>query len=274
MDNLDSILEWTKSLKQEIQNVNFPDDDIRKDYLRMTYDVAYCYYEGYSLFKIFGIINEHGAAFHSNILPYEKHFQRLREMATEQVLQQSYINSLNRNLLIGAWSTFEFCVTVLCEGILDEQGIEKLLQYEYRDISKTIGNQLDEGVLDKLIAKKIKHHLTHVPIVMKTDQLFKRAKKGYGRDIDDDKAFLVFLGRLRNSHHSNFVYYGNKYEFTFGNAHYRFHNGKSVGVDDPFAPSLKLNFHLISNLKNIWKELVRSIHHPEPIINPFDISLE
>jgi len=271
--NLDFILDWTKKLKQEIQAIDFLDDDIRKDYFRMTHDVAYCYYEGYSLFKIFGIINQHDAYFHNSIIPYEKHFQQLRELATKQTLQRSYVNSLNRNLLIGAWSTFEFCVTALCEGILDEKETEKLLQFEYRDILKIVKIQLNDAVLDKLKMKKVKHNLIHVPIIRKTDQLFKRTK-GYGRNVDDDKDFLVFMSKLRNSHHSNFIYYDKDYEYRYGNAYFRFHNGKNVGIDDPFEPTPKLNFYLIGNLKNIWKELVCSIHHPEPIINPFDASLE
>lgn len=100
---------------------------------------------------------------------------------------------------------------------------------------------------------------------------FKKAR-GYGRNINEDKVFLVFMGKLRNSHHSNFIYYGKDYEFTYGNAHFRFHDGKSVGIDNPFEPTPKLNFYLIGNKKNIWKELINCISFDGKVINPHDLS--
>ncbi|OYX81665.1 MAG: hypothetical protein B7Y83_16980 [Flavobacteriales bacterium 32-34-25] len=113
--------------------------------------------------------------------------------------------------------------------------------------------------------------MTHISVNKKTDFLFKKVV-GYSRTINEDKEFLLFLGKFRNTMHTNFIYYGNDYNFKFGNAYFQFENGKMVKWYDPFndnfVASPKLYFALMSELKKIWKALILSIPHKNIIQYP------
>ena len=113
--------------------------------------------------------------------------------------------------------------------------------------------------------------MTHISVNKKTDFLFKKVV-GYSRIINEDKEFLLFLGRFRNTMHTNFIYYGNDYSYKFGNADFQFENGKMVKWYDPFndnfVVSPKLYFALMNELKKIWKALILSIPHKNIIQYP------
>jgi hypothetical protein len=86
--------------------------------------------------------------------------------------------------------------------------------------------------------------------------------------MNADKDFLLFLGKWRNTMHTNYIYYGKDYEYKFGHAHFKFENGKIVKWYDPFEPSPRLYFYLIGNLKDIWAVLIRSIKYDKIIEYP------
>lgn len=265
MNYSDFILKWTEDLKAEIETLAFNKNDIRIDYFSLTYDVAYCYYRGFILLEFSEFINKGQIGFSKEIYNYKVHIDRVAETFKQPILRASHFNSLNRNMIFDAWSTFELCVTTFCIGICSPQELNKLLEFQY---TETVG-KIKEGKLndseDAEIRKlTIKRHLTHVPINRKTDLLFKKSQ-GYGRDKKKDKEYLRFLGKFRNTTHSNFIYYGNNYEYKFGDAHFIFNDGENVKWKDPFSPSPKLYFYLIGELKEIWKELSNSIKHPSLI---------
>ena len=125
-------------------------------------------------------------------------------------------------------------------------------------------SEKEDGEIRKLT---VKNHLTHVPITRKTDFLFKKSN-GYSRNQNQDKEFLRFFGKFRNTQHTNFIYYGNDYEFKFEHSHFVFRDTKLVKWTDPFSPSPNLYFYLIHELKEIWKELIRTIEHKDLIQYP------
>jgi hypothetical protein len=268
MKDADFILNWTEDLKAEIKSLAFAHDDIRKNYFELTYDVAYCYYRGFILLDFSDFINNGYIVFKKEIYENKIHIDRVAETTKNPILKKSHFNSLNRNFLIDAWSTFELCVTTIAEAITTEDEKNKLLMHQYNDIKTLIKKiELTEFVdlnIQKLIKKD---HLTHVPITRKTDLLFNKAYD-YGRNKQCDKEFLKFLGKFRNTLHTNFIYYGKDYEYKFGDAHFIFQDGKIVKWADPFFPSPKLYFYLIGNLKEIWKELINSIKHETLIKYP------
>ena len=268
MNDADFILKWTEDLKAEIKTLTFQEDDIRKDYFNLTYDVAYCYYRGFILLKFSDFINKGQIAFNKEIYNYKVHINRVAETVKHPILRASHFNSLNRHMLIDAWSAFELCVTTFCNGICSKQELDKFLEFQYIEIIKGIKERKLNDAEDAEIRRlTIKGHLTHVPITRKTDFLFKKSKC-YGRDKEKDKEYLRFLGKFRNTLHTNFIYFGKDYEYKFGQAHFVFKDNKIVKWYDPFKPTPKLCFYLIGELKEIWKELVRTIEYPELIRYP------
>lgn len=184
------------------------------------------------------------------------------------LLAKSQMNYFNRNLLIDTWSTFELCVTIFSGALCSEKEYQKMLTHHYRDICKTLANtQINEIDAERLFELTKKNHLTHVPITRKTDFLFTKASNYY-RDVNKDKDFLIFLGKWRNTMHTNFIYYGKNYEYRFGDAHFIFENGKILKWIDPFEPSPKLYFYLVGNLKDIWATLIASIKYEDLIPYP------
>ena len=266
MQNSDFILDWTENLKKEIAELPFNEDDIRKDFFGLLYDACDNYYKGYLLLEFSTFINEGKISFDNSIS--KVHVSRVLEIARYPILTASHLHYLNRNLLFDAWSTFELAVTTFCIALANEHEKEKLLHHQYRDIFKSLkGIDISQNSLLKIRDCVQKHHLSHVPITRKTDFLFTRAKYHF-RDSKKDRDFLLFMGKFRNTSHANFIYHGKDYEYKFGNARFKFENGKIVKWIDPFEPSPKLYFYLIGQLKDIWAALINSIQHDKTILYP------
>jgi hypothetical protein len=266
MKNSDFIIEWVENLKSEMNRLPFIEDDIRKDFYGLINDIAYCYYRPYLLYEVSTLTNQQKLDF--GALGENKHIKAIKALTKNSTSAKSHFNSLNRNFILDAWSTFEICVNTFCQGICSEVEIEKLLNHKYSEIKKILPkNKLTDSELNELKIKLMTKHLTHVPIVRKTDILFKKAI-GYSRNIEDDKKFLLFFGGLRNTMHSNFIHYGNSFEYAFGNAKFIFNNGELVKWYDPFEPTPKLYFYLVGNLKEIWKALIDAIKFDEIIYYP------
>ncbi len=93
---------------------------------------------------------------------------------------------------------------------------------------------------------------------MKTDQLFKVLKNTDfdSEKVKQDKEFLNFFGKLRNSVHSNYIYYGKDYEFNHVGMTYKFEKGKPIKQD----PLSDLSFFNLSiELRNVYQRLIEKI---------------
>lgn len=269
MKDSNFIFNWTERLKSEISLMPFSEDDIRKDFISLIYDVSYAFYRGFILLKISELINKHQIAFDTKVYnDFKIHAGRISETVNHPTLITSHINALNRQLLVDSWSTFELCITTLCESVLNENEKEKLLEHQYRDITKTLKQtEIVSEELNRLKRITKKYHLTHVPISRKIDTLFKKTTN-YKRNIKRDKDFLNFLGKFRNTIHTNFIYHGVSFEYSFGEAHYLFEDNKIVKWSDPFRPSPRLFFHQTRELIDIWRELVMRIEYSGEILYP------
>lgn len=268
MEDLDFILDWTEKLKISIEELPFGRDDIRIDFLGMLYDAAYNYYRGYIGYKMSGLIKNGDILFkEEKTAKLDRHIRRFLETSISPILSKSQCNYLNRHFLTDVWSTFELCVTILVEALIDKDDLDKMLLHHYKDIRKCFKNSvIDEVDMEALIASTKKSHLTHVPVTRKTDFLFR--KSSYFRNTIRDKEFLIFLGKWRNTMHSNYIYFGKDYKYEFGNAVFLFKNGEMVKWIDPFEPSPKLYFHIMGNLRDIWVTLIKSIKHEATIPYP------
>lgn len=258
MNDLDFILNWTEELKQEIQTFEFERNDLRTSFLLLTYDISYCYYRGYMILTLADFINDEKIVFARSLTNYENHIKRLAETTKLPPLKVSYTNHLNRNFFIDTFSAFELSVTDLCKEVSNQEELKKLLEFHHSEIVKIIKSKIQENEINKIRDKTVKEHLTHVPITRKTDFLFNKVK-GYSRNKEKDREYLKFLGKLRNTIHSNYIYQGNDYEYNFGQAHFIFKNNERVVWSDPFEDTPKLLLYIIGELKQIWKELSTTI---------------
>ncbi|TWJ03338.1 hypothetical protein JN11_00876 [Mucilaginibacter frigoritolerans] len=268
MEDVDTLLKWTDDLKKEISQLSFQENDIRRDFYGLLFDVTYNSYISFAGQKLFESIKDGDVILSDKLSISDKHVERLMEASIFPIRSRSQRNYLNRHLLIDAWSNFELCTTFFVEAICKDDELENLLGHHFRDIYKCISkSNLNENERENLLKLTRKTHLTHVPITRKTDFLFKRAINYY-RDAQKDKEFLIFLGRFRNTIHTNFIYYGKDFEYRFGHAHFKFENSKLVKWIDPFEPSPKLYFYLLGQLKDIWTVFVNAINHDSLIPYP------
>ena len=90
--------------------------------------------------------------------------------------------------------------------------------------------------------------------------LFKYCNE-YPGSKDEDRDFLNFLSKFRNTIHANFVYFGKDYEYFFENeAHFIFENSKQVIWTNPYNDDGSiLMIYILDKLKKIWKKLINGI---------------
>lgn len=233
LEQLDFMLDWIENLKIEIVKLPYNENDYRKEYFQTSLRNTSQYYIGYMTFVKAQLLFNNKITLTDEFKGYQRHKEKITELAYQYDKQDAYYHSLNHRMFIMAWSLFEFY------------------------ISKVYSNVTTK-----------KESTSFIPIYKKIKYLFANIK-GYSRNIKEDKAFLHFFGSLRNTMHSNFIFYGKNYEFRFGDAHFVFNNGKRVEWSDPFdnihVPSPMLYFHLVGNLIQITKEIFKCYPHEEVI---------
>lgn len=260
MKSSDFISDWIKNLRLEAGSLTLQEDDVRLSFFALINDIAHCYYRNYLLVEISTLINQKKIRYDS--IKDNKHLKIIEALIKNERSYASHFNSMNRQLLVDSWSTFELCLNTFSEAILDKQAINKLLNSRFRDIiNKEIKDTLSDEIIEKFRMTLAYDNLTHVSITRKIDAIFKMTK-GYRRDVKNDKAFLLFYLKFRNSMHGNYIYRGNDFRYEFGDAKFEFADGKQIIWNDPFHGTPELFFYLMGNLASIWKEIISA--------NPFE----
>jgi hypothetical protein len=216
------------------------------------------------MYKLSSYILGGGLVFSSDIKDFDSHNQRLIEISRFDALKRSYSNNLNRGFFIWSFSNFEVCVTIFCNAVLSDEKIEHLLNHSLNEITAILKNiPIDEKILLNLNKNLRKSHLTHVPLIRKIDMLLKACGNQYFGDKNDDREFLVFLSRFRNTVHSNWVYFGKDYEyFLFNGAHFIFRNGMQTVWSNPYNDDgTRIFIDIFDCVKEIWRKLISNISH-------------
>lgn len=266
MKNSDFIIDWVENHRSIVKQFAFVENDVRLDFFGLINDIAYCYYRNYLLFEISTLMSQKKISV--DFVKNNKHIKAVEFLTRGKETSLSHFNSMNRQLLVDSWSTFEMCLNIFATSVLNQEEINKLLNTNYSNAVKAIGkNILSEEQLEKLKVSLTQENLTHISITRKIDSIFKIVK-GYSRNIQDDKKFLLFYLKFRNSMHSNYIYYGKSFEYEFGHAKFIFINEKQIVWSDPFKETPKLYFHLMGNLRDIWKAIILTIPFEERINYP------
>ncbi|NVM63827.1 hypothetical protein FHW88_002116 [Mucilaginibacter sp. SG538B] len=269
MEDLDFLLNYTEDLKIEIEKLPFERDDIRIVYFTYYFDVVYNLYISKSMRELSSQISRRNISITKELLEQsDKHIQRLIEAADLEVLIKSFNNNINRSFFLDAFSSFEVCLNVLVEAIISPDEIDHVLRYSLNEVSQILKMaDLSDSAQKKLEKLLVKNHVTHVPYIRKIELLFKYAGKRYDGDVKNDREFLNFLSKLRNTIHTQWVYFGKDYDYLFkDNAHFIFKNGKQVIWTSPYDDGGAMLFiDIFDRLKEIWKKFIFGISFENPI---------
>jgi hypothetical protein len=237
---------------QAVQNdLPFTPNDVRSYYFGMLKSLLLGYYHNF-------LSLEMSAAVASNVSVQKalsitpNQLQRITKLFSSALSMSGHISNFNRNLLISKWSAFELLITTLCEKILPQDNQQELLSFEYEEMKKRLKLQEDDAARGKYTQK----HLAHVPMPRKYGRLFDVIKRPYSRNLKEDKQFLIFMGDLRNTVHSNFIYYGQEQKtYNFNGINFEFIPNRVVRYNNPDQYGLKLQLDLFQKLCEISLEL-------------------
>jgi hypothetical protein len=235
----------------------YVDYDIRKDHFLYSIDILKAYQRGVTTFEISKMVIEEKLSEKVKDDLLRRYVNEYGQISTVDKINFSHRNQINRSVVIDSWSQFEFSITTICEFVLKGPELDTLFSEKYDEIVKAVGQQsVSDEVKEKLKKKLIEKHLTHIPITRKCDKLFKYCKN-YKRDIDADKKFLQFFGKIRNTMHSTYIYFGNNFEYVFSDIRTVFENGKPVYHRQPVG--LKFYFDLAIELNKVFTAIVSAI---------------
>lgn len=268
---LNFMLNWTEELKNEIAELPYQKDDIRADYFKTNYTNTYHYYIDYILFFKSELLKDSLISLQEDFKDFNVHLHRLSEITISEYLKQGHFNVINQRVFVMAWSLFELAISTFYTVVVNEEELQKQYHETYNDVLRCI--DIKDGKEEKLKKLLIKKSIHQIPIVRKYNYLLK--SKQYSRNVEEDKEFLKFFGTLRNTMHSNFIFYGKDFDFKFLDSEFLFENGKEVRWSDPYetgvVPSTILYFKLIGYLNSIVKEIfISNPHHyliPYPDLN-------
>ena len=266
MENLEHINNGLKNLLAEIEALPLGTEDMRTSYLELTLHVFNLYYIQWNTVQSARIIAQ------KRFLVTEQERYALSVFGTS-VSDPSFFhmrrNSAYRGLLIESWSTFEFCLTYLCDLLFTDEVKKALLEEDLNDIDKMLSvYSLSEPHKQKLNKIFVRGHLTHVPMTRKYNKLYSLFKRHYSGNWIEDSSFLEFFGKYRNTMHTNYIYQGNNKEYIFLGTTYHFVNGEAVSHSN--EPTIDNMFDLAVKLKDTCKRIFDAVQHPEVIPFPSD----
>ncbi|MFD1873887.1 hypothetical protein [Hymenobacter bucti] len=266
MEDLEYIKQETDKLVAEIHSHPLSTDDIRRSFLELILHTFNLYYIQWDTIQSARIIQP-------KPIPVTKEERYILNVFVNSVVEKQYYqmrsNSNYRNLFLESWSTFEFCLTYLCEELLDEVTKKELLEYDLKEINKTLLKyNLSDADNQKIEKIFYRNHLTHVPVTRKYNKLYSLYKKFYTGNWTEDSAFLEFYGKYRNCMHTNYIYHGKDKEYTFFGITYFFIDSEVVSQNKEATSSNKLD--LAIQLKNICRRLFDAIQHPGLLPFPAD----
>lgn len=258
------VLEKIKSLGEEIEAQNYHKDDVRNYFYGMLQTTLVSYARGYLFLELSRNVKNNELLFPKDLISFRQ-YDLIKKTALEFKNEVSYLSHHHQNLLIGSWSIFELLITILCESLLETNIKQTLLTHKFDDVVKKLKIPDDPEIRAKFSEKK----LTHVPITRKYSELFKLFKGKYSRNESTDKQFLEFYRDLRNTIHTNYIFFGSApKEFKFKEITFNFVPNEVIKYGDPAPLSPKLYIELIIELKDITTAILESINHKELIPYP------
>ena len=136
--SLDELLELTENIKIEITNLEWHEDDVRHSFFGLYYSTIYDFYIGKASYNLAEHIGQGNVLFKEEVYDFNPHAKRLYEIQAQPILSAGYHNALNRYIIFGAWTTFEFSVSLIFDFLVDD--------YEYESIIKQLNAKLIKAI--------------------------------------------------------------------------------------------------------------------------------
>ena len=257
------MVKWNEIIKSEINKTQAVGFELLKNGMNPK-DVRFSFYELFqNLYNFYYRIylNQDSRSFKEASDKIYKNIQGQDDKSDKL----NMIANANSNLIISTWSIFELCISQICKALLDKDSISKLLKSNYNRIMKVLKDSVELGIKDKLLKNHQTKFIEHVSINLKMDKIFSLMKyENYKRD----KEFLLFYGKLRNSIHSNYVYYGNPYKYNFKDHEFIFTPNRPI-KQKPINWEQDLTiFYLTVELKEVYSRIINNFNYQELIFDP------
>ena len=247
---LDELLDLTEEIKIEISELKWHEDDVRHSFFGLYYSGVYDFYIGKATFRLDEYIGQKKVAFTEDVYAFAPHAKRLFEIQGQPVLSAGFHSSLNRNLIFGTWTSFEFSISLIFDYLVSDQEYESIIRKLNSKLVKSISS-LEES--NKILILDSLKKSSFVPLLRKFNFIVKRMKNCYPENLEADRAFIEFVGKLRNCMiHSNGYYRGNYYKYEIGETVFEFVD-KQIFSQTGSNPFVYLEIAI--KLKDIFKKL-------------------
>jgi hypothetical protein len=250
---------WIENLESHTIQCPFPFESPLNKFLEDIYHVGVSFYMGIETWQVcFSLLEE---------LPKRKielTFQEkyLDDRLLQEVHQINYQGSINRLLIIDAWSVFESNLYDVIREYLNQETIVYLCKQGVREYMSLVKRSEVVGLdLAKIDKKRTVNEVSKLPIPYLLTEVFKLCEN-YQGDYKEDIKFLENLGRWRNMMHNSFVNYGTELDFSVGRFRYFVPRNGSITLLDSDGNQVShiSGFPLlIDRLIEIWENFSLSI---------------
>jgi hypothetical protein len=265
---LDDLLELTQNIKQEIASLSWHEDDVRHSFFGLYYSSISDYYIGKVSFQLAEYLGSGDVMFTSSVYSFNPHAKRLYEIQDHPLLRAGYHNDLNRYVVFGVWTSFEFSVSLIFDYLVTEHEYETIVKQLNAKLIKVI-SKLEER--SKTLVFEVLKKSSFVPLMRKFDFISKRLDGCYGESRKDDRKFVEFVSKLRNCMiHSNGFYKGGEFTYNFAGTDFEFRNKEMFNQRGTnqfvyFEIALKLK-EIFVNITKCTKD-IEFVEYPEDGFN-------
>ncbi len=253
---LKELLDYTENYKSEIRSLEFNIQDVRYSFFGLMYSNLHYYYIGKVNYKLFEHIGNKNIEFKSQIFDFAEHVISLYDIQKNEVLSYGYKGNLDRYIFSNSWTTFEHSVSLIFDFVIDSKERENIILDMNNNIKKKIFPKLTDE--DKKILLDELKKSSFIPLGRKFNYITKRNEECYIGDLKEDREFIIFIGKIRNSLlHSNGLYKRNDYSYTFNGVNFKFKDGEIFQQN--YTKNDFLYFELSVRIISIFKSLINCV---------------
>lgn len=262
---LDELLALTENIKIEISELVWHEDDVRHSFFGLYYSGIYDFYIGKTTFRLAEYLGQGKVAFTGDIFDFNPHAKRLYEIQGHPMLSAGFHNDLNRNVIFGTWTAFEFSISLIFDYLVTDHEYESIIKKLNAELVKAISS-LEES--SKTLILDILKKSSFVPLFRKMNFILKRIPNCYPNTLKEDREFVEFVGKLRNCMiHSNGYYRGNYFKYEFGDTVFEFEDKQ---IFSQIGTNQFVYLEIAIKLKEIFRKICNCTNDIEDIPYPED----
>jgi len=245
-------------------NFNFTKNDVRYYFYGLFQNTINQYYLGWNILFFFEEVDSteiYKLYNNQNLNEFKKnHIEKLFFIQDEKP-KETYQRNLNRNLVLSSFSSFETCINLIFDNLVNKEEFNNFLNVTTRIDEKSFLKNFDENQKTRIISKLSINH-----------SLYKKyrflSKNKYDSMRKDDLDFIKFISDYRNSIiHNNGIFNTQGYEKEVFGVKFIFEKGKEVLIQKN-ENSFLINWKICLKMKEIFTRLISNLKHSELIEFP------